>query len=345
VSYMPERIQLHDGILLAVYIHFYNEADWPRYRRVELEWENELSVVGGLYKVLREIGSKYVLCDSPELEDTKVSLTIEGVARCGAQARGDLGRLLQVARFSANVYRRNFGVAAARFSLANVFEGADAQSLEIRRLAQLLRMCEWTGPLGGLDFQARRPSMVLDNVTTIDDYLKRLAAHNAQRRVEMSAGPVAAPMAPSRLFLSHYGQDEAIAKYVGTALQLALPSTGVFVASMPGHIRVGEEWLQVIFGQIREADVYIVIMTPRSIARPWVWFESGAAWMSEKRLIVVTAGGLAKGGVPMPLSIYQALDLTDPIDAQQLFDDLAATPTDIDAFCRYIASLSDGMVQ
>ena len=39
--------------------------------------------------------------------------------------------------------------------------------------------------------------------------------------------------------------------------------------------------------------MFVVLLTPRSIVRPWVWYESGVAWLSGRRTLPVVAGGLA----------------------------------------------------
>jgi len=45
------------------------------------------------------------------------------------------------------------------------------------------------------------------------------------------------------------------------------------------------------------------------VARPWVNFEAGAAWLADKPIIPVCYGNLSKDALPHPYSAIQALNL------------------------------------
>ncbi len=45
------------------------------------------------------------------------------------------------------------------------------------------------------------------------------------------------------------------------------------------------------------------------MARPWVNFEAGAAWLADKKLIPVCYGNLSKDALRHPYSAIQALNL------------------------------------
>jgi hypothetical protein len=109
----------------------------------------------------------------------------------------------------------------------------------------------------------------------------------------------------TKIFLSHAALDGELAEVVRGKLTALRPDLQVFVASRPGDIRAEEDWLRAIQRELREADAYCVLLTPNSIERPWVWFETGAAWMSDKRLVLARAAGLAEREVPAPLSTRQ----------------------------------------
>lgn len=147
-----------------------------------------------------------------------------------------------------------------------------------------------------------------------------------------------------RVFLSHAAADRPMAQRIAEELQGMLPDADVFVASRPGHIDTGEEWWPRIQHELREADAYVVLLTPNSIERPWINFECGAAWMIQRGLLTVSAGGLDRGKVPEPLKYFQitsleegheaaaafrpwGLDLADP---QALADDLKRIAAELD---------------
>jgi hypothetical protein len=125
--------------------------------------------------------------------------------------------------------------------------------------------------------------------------------------------------ARSRIFLSHAAVDRPLAELLRDRIVELDPTRRVFVASRPGDIRADQEWLPTIQQELAVAEVYIVLLTPNSIARPWVWFETGAAWMSQRTLIAVRAAGLASDEVPLPLSTRQILSLDNPNEAVEIF--------------------------
>jgi len=100
-----------------------------------------------------------------------------------------------------------------------------------------------------------------------------------------------------RIFISHATIDAPIATQVAEIIRRCDPAAHVFVASRPGDIAAGQEWPGAIQAELRAATAYVVILTPSSVSRPWVWFETGAAWMSDKLLVPVLAGGLSRGEV------------------------------------------------
>jgi len=117
----------------------------------------------------------------------------------------------------------------------------------------------------------------------------------------------------------------------------------VFVASKAGDIPTGADWLDAIEAALRQADTYVLLLTPRSVERLWLWYESGAAWMSERTLIPLTAAGLSKGDVPYPLGARQALSLDDPGDVEQMAKDLHVSIADAAAFCATVRELSKAL--
>ena len=99
---------------------------------------------------------------------------------------------------------------------------------------------------------------------------------------------------------------------------MVFPPTQVFISSDQRQIRAGDNWLQKIVEGLREAKVVILLLSEMSIARPWVNFEAGAAWLSDKHVIPVCFKGLSKGNLPKPYSDLQSLNLNDEIDRYRL---------------------------
>lgn len=143
-----------------------------------------------------------------------------------------------------------------------------------------------------------------------------------------------------RLFLSHAAADERLASLVRDEIVRLQPGITVFLASRPGDIRADEDWLAVIQRQLREADAYVVLLTPQSITRPWVWFETGAAWMSAKPWVLARAAGLMPHDVPLPLSVRQTYSLDAPAGAREVLRPLGITLDDPERFAAAVRALS-----
>jgi hypothetical protein len=117
------------------------------------------------------------------------------------------------------------------------------------------------------------------------------------------------PRRPTHVYIIHATEDRALALFLKKRIA-ARSSHRVFVASEPGDIPIGEQWLPALDREIGEAKAFLILLTPRSITKSWVWFEAGAAWHTKKDLFPVVAGGLSKNE-PSPLSGVQALALDD----------------------------------
>jgi len=83
----------------------------------------------------------------------------------------------------------------------------------------------------------------------------------------------------------------------------------VFLLSDKSHIYAGDLWLQKIKDALSAAEIVILMLSQRSVARPWVNFEAGAAWLAGKSIIPVCYGNLSKDALPHPYSAIQALNL------------------------------------
>jgi hypothetical protein len=139
-----------------------------------------------------------------------------------------------------------------------------------------------------------------------------------------------------RIFLSHADTDLHLARLIGDEVQRARPDIEVFVSSVPGAIPTGEEWLGEIKRQLKAADAYLTLLTPASVQRLWVWFESGAAFMSDKTFVGVCAPGMSKSAVPSPLSGHQLLSLDSLEECEQLFKEFGASLADSKRFLEAV---------
>ena len=138
---------------------------------------------------------------------------------------------------------------------------------------------------------------------------------------------------------SDHADDTTLANFLADKIRQAKPGLNIFIASRAGNIPTGQDWLLKIREELRNAEGYLVLLTPTSIQREWIWFESGAAWMSGRWLIPMTADGLSKGQVPLPLGAHQALSLEDPTDVAQLGVDIGAPTDSPEQFCAIVRAI------
>jgi len=129
------------------------------------------------------------------------------------------------------------------------------------------------------------------------------------------------------VFLSHAATDEPIARVIhGEIERIFARGVTVFTSSVPGVVRPGADWLQAIRVNLDKAHAVIVLITPVSINRPWIWFEVGASWsrmeQGEGVILPVCVPEINKGDLPEPLNRLEALSLGKAAETRLLFSTL-----------------------
>jgi TIR domain len=131
-------------------------------------------------------------------------------------------------------------------------------------------------------------------------------------------------MAKPLVFISHTHEDSLIASAIEDLIETALlGSVEVFNTSNRESIAPGQPWRDLIIQNLSNCAAALIISTPQSVVSPWVNFESGGAWVSEKQVIPCCARGMRISSLPAPLSHLQALEVTEPDDLRQLIEFLA----------------------
>jgi TIR domain-containing protein len=124
------------------------------------------------------------------------------------------------------------------------------------------------------------------------------------------------------IFLSHAARDQGIAIYLKKIIEEAIPSSNVFVSSDTEDLRPGDEWVKTIRENLREAKMLLLLASKRGLSRPWVWYETGAAWSREIRMIPCCLGKVKKNGLSAPFSSYQALNADEAGDFRSLLTEI-----------------------
>jgi hypothetical protein len=117
------------------------------------------------------------------------------------------------------------------------------------------------------------------------------------------------------VFISFVHEDQTVAEATRNLVtqELGLGSR-VFLSSDKGRIYAGDDWLREITKALRRAKVVILMMSKRSVRRPWVNFEAGGAWMNDRVVIPCCYGNQSKGALPQPYSSLHAVNLHEDTD-------------------------------
>jgi len=99
-----------------------------------------------------------------------------------------------------------------------------------------------------------------------------------------------------RVFVSHSGEDT----WVASQIAREIASCGAEPFLDEANIDVGAEFEEDIRKFLEVADELLVLCTPWSLERPYVWAEIGAAWIRGIPIVVVLHG--------ITKSDFQAID-------------------------------------
>lgn len=126
------------------------------------------------------------------------------------------------------------------------------------------------------------------------------------------------------IFISHQHVDHRVAELLQSSLSRTfLEFPRFFNASDSASLEPGSDWFDAIVTALKECSVLLALLSPTSQDRPWVNFESGAAWINDALVIPCCIGQVRKDSLPSPYRNLQGVNLDDPADLARLFDRLA----------------------
>lgn len=88
------------------------------------------------------------------------------------------------------------------------------------------------------------------------------------------------------VFISHAGEDTWVARQI--AKEVIAAGANAFLDEF--DIKIGTEFEEQILRSLALANELLVLFTPWSLERPYVWAEIGAAWIRQIPIIVVLHG-------------------------------------------------------
>ncbi|MGO9454565.1 MAG: toll/interleukin-1 receptor domain-containing protein [Candidatus Binataceae bacterium] len=122
----------------------------------------------------------------------------------------------------------------------------------------------------------------------VDEFVRSLRS-----RLRTSASPGALAR-NSKVFLSHAASDEHIALLLKVEIERRLPGVKVFCSSDPTDLPPGTKWSSEIQQALRESALLIFVASERGLRRPWVWFECGTFWFTDKKIMPLCLGDVRK---------------------------------------------------
>jgi TIR domain len=117
-------------------------------------------------------------------------------------------------------------------------------------------------------------------------------------------------------FISHFSGDREIANIIANALsRITLNQINPWFSSDhggSGGIPPGSVWLDSIREKLSSSKAVVVLLTPSSVDKPWIYFESGIGEARENcEIIPVCFGFEGFSDIPFPLAMYQCFLLSD----------------------------------
>lgn len=126
------------------------------------------------------------------------------------------------------------------------------------------------------------------------------------------------------VFISHITEESDLAKIISNEIKSSfLGLLDTFVSSDGESLPAGGRWLDTIDAALSNSAIQISLCSPQSVKRPWINFEAGASWIRRIPVVPLCHSGLSKSGLPVPLSMLQAADLTNAADLKVVFNELA----------------------
>jgi hypothetical protein len=129
-----------------------------------------------------------------------------------------------------------------------------------------------------------------------------------------------------KFFISHFGGDKHIAELFSNALRrITLEQISPWFSSDStgdSGLKPGDIWFNQILSKITQSKAVVSLLTPNSIDRPWVYFESGIGQALENCEVIPVCIGVKRDSILPPLGLYQCYQLNDYRSVVEFFSKL-----------------------
>jgi hypothetical protein len=118
-----------------------------------------------------------------------------------------------------------------------------------------------------------------------------------------------------KFFISHFSGDKHIAElFANTLRRITLEQIDPWFSSDStgdSGLKPGDIWFNQLLTKITKSRAVVALLTPNSINRPWVYFESGIGQALKKCEVIPICIGVKRDSILPPLGLYQCYQLND----------------------------------
>lgn len=153
-----------------------------------------------------------------------------------------------------------------------------------------------------------------------------------------------------KIFISHSSEDSSVALALIELLRLALslPTSDIRCTSVTGYgLPAGVSIESVLRGDVGSADVFIGLLSRKSLNSLYVLFELGARWGSGKPILPVLLSDVSPSDLNGPLADLHAVKISDSAASYHLITQvgeiLMITPESPASVMRYAERLAESV--
>ncbi|KUG14110.1 hypothetical protein ASZ90_016259 [hydrocarbon metagenome] len=144
--------------------------------------------------------------------------------------------------------------------------------------------------------------------------------------VHMYSSSIKTTSAKPLIFVSHINEEKELAASLKTLLELGFGQTiDIFVSSDKKSIPYGHYWFDEIRKAMSNCTIALILCSNLSIKEPWINFETGAAFIGNKKIIPLCYGGLTPSTLPVPLNYLQGVSAFKLDELSLLIEQISET--------------------
>lgn len=125
-----------------------------------------------------------------------------------------------------------------------------------------------------------------------------------------------------RIFISHIALDADLALEIKKSIKTSFGQRCDAFASS-AFIMPGAQWLKILKDALSESTLLLVLCSKKSIYSPWIFFEAGCGWNIDLPILPICYGGQLGGELPVPLVLFQSLQISDASFSQKLVSSIS----------------------